>query len=83
MPECVGYDILLDEGCRPWLLEVNHSPSFITGSVLDCAVKEALLAETLLLVRLVCVGWSACFYQIRSVHLSRFKCVVDTEAAAE
>lgn len=46
-----GYDILLDEACKPWLLEVNHSPSFTTGSRLDCGIKEALLADALLLVR--------------------------------
>ena len=46
-----GYDILLDQHCKPWLLEVNHSPSFSVGSVVDAAVKEAVLLDTL---RLVC-----------------------------
>ncbi len=41
---------MLDGDLKPWLLEVNHSPSFTTGGALDCAVKEALLADTLRLV---------------------------------
>ena len=45
-----GYDIILDEHCKPWLLEVNHSPSFTAATPLDCTGKEALLADTLRLV---------------------------------
>lgn len=49
-----GYDILLDQHCKPWLLEVNHSPSFSVGSALDAAVKEAVLTDTLRMVRPCC-----------------------------
>ena len=49
--ELLGYDILLDHKCRPWLLEVNHSPSFCTDSVLDLQVKQHLILDTLALVR--------------------------------
>lgn len=48
-----GYDVLLDRHCKPWLLEVNHSPSFSIGSAVDAAVKEAVLLDTLRLVRRV------------------------------
>ncbi|XP_072768827.1 tubulin polyglutamylase ttll6 isoform X2 [Nerophis lumbriciformis] len=50
--EILGFDILLDHRLRPWLLEVNHSPSFTTDSPLDCEVKDALLYDTLLLINL-------------------------------
>lgn len=50
---CIGYDILLDEALKPWLLEVNHSPSFTTSSPMDFAIKEELLADTLRLVSAV------------------------------
>ncbi|XP_051927652.1 tubulin polyglutamylase ttll6 [Hippocampus zosterae] len=50
--EILGFDVLLDERMRPWLLEVNHSPSFTTDSPLDSEVKDALLLDTLLLINL-------------------------------
>jgi tubulin polyglutamylase TTLL6/13 len=49
--ELLGYDFLIDAKGRPWLLEVNHSPSFHTDSAVDVEVKDALIADTLRLVR--------------------------------
>lgn len=37
--ELYGFDILLDESLRPWLLEVNILPSLHTDSPLDTAIK--------------------------------------------
>ncbi|NWW44313.1 TTL13 polyglutamylase, partial [Pedionomus torquatus] len=48
--EILGFDILLDRKLKPWLLEVNHSPSFTTDSRLDCEVKDALLCDTIKLI---------------------------------
>ncbi|XP_054069861.1 tubulin polyglutamylase TTLL13 isoform X2 [Rissa tridactyla] len=48
--EILGFDILLDRKLKPWLLEVNHSPSFTTDSHLDCEVKDALLCDTIKLI---------------------------------
>ncbi|CAM6095581.1 unnamed protein product [Calypogeia fissa] len=50
--ELLGMDVLLDEKCKPWLLEVNHSPSFSIDTPLDLTVKEALLTDTLRLVHM-------------------------------
>uniref|UniRef100_A0A8C5DG34 Tubulin tyrosine ligase-like family, member 6 n=1 Tax=Gouania willdenowi TaxID=441366 RepID=A0A8C5DG34_GOUWI len=50
--EILGFDVLLDHRLRPWLLEVNHSPSFTTDSLLDREVKDALLYDTLILINL-------------------------------
>jgi tubulin polyglutamylase TTLL6/13 len=45
-------DIFLDSSCKPWLLEVNHSPSFCTDSPLDLEIKKALLRDTLHMLNL-------------------------------
>ncbi|KAM5273426.1 tubulin polyglutamylase TTLL6 [Ctenodactylus gundi] len=50
--EILGFDILLDRKLKPWLLEVNHSPSFSTDTCLDKEVKDSLLYDTLVLINL-------------------------------
>ena len=48
--EILGFDILIDDQLKPWLLEVNHTPSFSTDSELDLIIKKHLILDTLLLV---------------------------------
>lgn len=48
--EVLGFDIMLDASGRAWLFEVNHAPSFATGSPLDREIKHALISSTLILV---------------------------------
>ncbi|XP_069758544.1 tubulin polyglutamylase TTLL13-like isoform X3 [Narcine bancroftii] len=50
--EILGFDILMDHNLKPWLLEVNHSPSFATDSRLDREVKDNLLYDTICLINL-------------------------------
>jgi tubulin polyglutamylase TTLL5 len=45
-----GFDILLDSNLKPWLLEVNLSPSLATDSPLDHRIKSNLVADALTLV---------------------------------
>jgi tubulin polyglutamylase TTLL6/13 len=45
--EVLGFDVILDKNCKPYLLEVNHSPSFATESPLDKQLKGQLVKETL------------------------------------
>ena len=52
--EVLGFDILIDEEFKPWLLEINHSPSFCTDSPLDYIIKKSLILDTLLLLNLHC-----------------------------
>ena len=42
--------MLLDEDARPWLLEVNASPSMARDTPLDKRVKEQLIKDTVRLV---------------------------------
>lgn len=46
--EILGFDILIDRKLKPWLLEVNHSPSFHTDSKLDKQIKTALIHDTMI-----------------------------------
>ena len=48
--EILGFDIMLDSNCKPYLLEVNHSPSFATDSPLDEKVKGELIRDTIRLL---------------------------------
>lgn len=38
--EVFGYDVIIDQGLRPWLLEVNASPSMARLNQLDIDVSE-------------------------------------------
>ena len=44
--EILGFDVLIDENAKPWLIEVNHAPSFQTDSELDLKVKKAVIMDT-------------------------------------
>lgn len=48
--ELYGFDILIDDRFKPWLLEVNLSPSLGCDSPLDVRLKSAMVADLLTLV---------------------------------
>ncbi|KAM6456261.1 putative tubulin polyglutamylase TTLL9 isoform 4-T4 [Liasis olivaceus] len=48
--ELYGYDILIDQDLKPWLLEVNASPSLTASSQEDHDLKTRLLEDTLNIV---------------------------------
>lgn len=48
--ELFGFDIILDAEFKPWLLEVNISPSLHSSSPLDLAVKGPMIKELLNIV---------------------------------
>mmetsp|Transcript_108864 Transcript_108864/g.306790 ORF Transcript_108864/g.306790 Transcript_108864/m.306790 type:complete len:1084 (-) Transcript_108864:61-3312(-) len=50
--EILGFDVILDHKLQPWLLEVNHAPSFSAESELDHVVKEEVLRDTFLLLNI-------------------------------
>jgi tubulin polyglutamylase TTLL1 len=48
--ECYGYDIIVDDTLKPWLVEVNASPSLTTTTTDDRNMKSRLLRDVLELV---------------------------------
>jgi tubulin polyglutamylase TTLL6/13 len=38
--------VLIDAKGKPWLLEVNHSPSFTTDAAVDKKIKGDLIRQT-------------------------------------
>ena len=48
--ELYGYDVLLDETCKPWLIEINASPSLTTNSKADKILKKDLISSVLNIV---------------------------------
>merc|ERR1712150_114283 len=49
--ELFGFDVLLDSKFKPWLLEVNITPSLHSSSPLDLDVKSPLATEVFNLAR--------------------------------
>jgi|TARA_B110000285_G_C15025587_1_gene563987 hypothetical protein len=48
--ELFGYDVMLDSNLKPWLIEVNLSPSLACDSPLDMEIKNNLLVDTFNLI---------------------------------
>mmetsp|Transcript_5917 Transcript_5917/g.5326 ORF Transcript_5917/g.5326 Transcript_5917/m.5326 type:complete len:207 (+) Transcript_5917:606-1226(+) len=48
--ECYGYDILIDANLKPWLIEVNASPSLTTTTEVDRILKMNLINDVLNIV---------------------------------
>ena len=42
----LGFDVLLDKNLKPWLIEVNASPSYNTDTPQDKVAKRDLLLDT-------------------------------------
>ena len=48
---CVyGFDIMIDDQLKPWLIEVNLTPSLASSSPLDKRIKTMCVCDTLTLV---------------------------------
>jgi hypothetical protein len=50
--ELFGFDVLIDSDFKPWVIEVNLSPSLATDSLLDMQIKSNLIADTFNLIGL-------------------------------
>uniref|UniRef100_A0AAY4AUJ8 Tubulin tyrosine ligase-like family, member 4 n=1 Tax=Denticeps clupeoides TaxID=299321 RepID=A0AAY4AUJ8_9TELE len=45
--ELFGFDIMLDENLKPWVLEVNISPSLHSNTALDVSIKGQMIRDVL------------------------------------
>ena len=45
--EILGLDVILDNKLNPYILEVNHTPSFSTDSPLDRSIKKNVISQAL------------------------------------
>ena len=54
--ELYGFDILIDSDLKPWLIEVNLSPSLNCEAPIDMKIKSALICDLLNLVGLPATG---------------------------
>lgn len=45
--ELFGFDVLIDKQMKPWLLEVNSSPSLNASSPLDRTIKGKVVSQLL------------------------------------
>jgi len=50
--ELLGFDIMLDHKLKPWLIEVNHTPSFTTDTPLDKSIKKSAIRDALKLMNI-------------------------------
>ena len=51
-----GYDILIDSNLKPWLIEINASPSLSATTDSDRILKQELMADVFSIV--VPKGWN-------------------------
>ena len=48
--ECYGYDVIIDSNLKPWLIEVNASPSLTSTTSADRIMKYTLIDDVLKIV---------------------------------
>ena len=52
--EIFGFDVILDDDYKPWLVEVNTALSLATDAPLDKKIKNQVVTELLHMLRIQC-----------------------------
>eukprot|EP00746_Dinoflagellata_sp_MGD_P123622 gnl/MRDRNA2_/MRDRNA2_58246_c0_seq1.p1 gnl/MRDRNA2_/MRDRNA2_58246_c0~~gnl/MRDRNA2_/MRDRNA2_58246_c0_seq1.p1 ORF type:complete len:924 (-),score=137.93 gnl/MRDRNA2_/MRDRNA2_58246_c0_seq1:122-2893(-) len=71
--EAYGFDVLVDESLKPWLLEVNVSPSLSSSSPFDKRVKTMLIADALTLIGMKPFDYRTVEKEVREERLQRLR----------
>ena len=50
--QILGFDIFIDNKGKPWLIEVNQSPSFQTDTPLDYNIKKNIVQDSINILNL-------------------------------
>lgn len=50
--ELYGFDIMIDANLKPWLIEINGSPSMTANTQVDRVLKVGLLDDTLTIINI-------------------------------
>jgi tubulin polyglutamylase TTLL6/13 len=45
--EILGFDVMIDSKLKPWLLEINYTPSFKCDTPLDYVIKKDVIKEAI------------------------------------
>jgi len=69
--EMYGFDVLIDDKFKPWLLEVNVSPSLSSSSPLDKRIKTMLVADMLTLAGIRPFDHKTVEHEVKVERLSR------------
>ena len=48
----LGFDVMIMDDLKPIVIEINHTPSFETGTPLDYMIKKNLIKDALKLMRI-------------------------------
>jgi len=71
--EVLGFDVLLDYQLKPWLLEINHTPSFRCGSPLDLRIKKGIIRDTLRLANVSLLAKMRSLQKQKNIYHSRVR----------
>ncbi|CAE8627378.1 unnamed protein product, partial [Polarella glacialis] len=75
--EMYGFDILIDQSLKPWLLEVNASPSLSTTTEDDRLLKLRLINDTLNIAQQVKLNPSDGSDSPDPTYMGDFVCIFD------
>lgn len=82
--ECYGYDIIIDDNLKPWLIEVNASPSLTSTTSSDRIMKYRLINDVINIVippgQVPDVRWNKV---PQKEHLGLFDLLYDEELAQQ